>query len=712
MTLKPLVLVLLASACCAVWPSASRAADGDLPVIADGIGGVVAGAAGPEAGVWVIAETKNLPTRMVKIVVTDDKGRFLLPELPMGTYKLWVRGYGLVDSKPVDGTPGKNVNLTATPAPDAKSAAQYYPANYWFALVKVPGATEFPGTGGTGNGIAPIMKTQQNWLAQMKNCLTCHQQGDKATRELANNSVEGWAARIQQARGAGDPAIGEHGAEYSAAMGNAMAQFGRQRSLKMFADWTDSIAKGAIPPEAPPRPTGVERNLVLTLWDWGAGHFIHDIAVSDRRNPAVNANGAIYGLGRSTALIETFDPAKNQSAQIPLPGDGRSRDLDAFSNTPIVDGKGRLWMTGGNPPTQGPAADPDKYCISGGFAKFAEYYPPSVKTGGTIVVYDPATKKNEAVPDCFGSRHLAVGTGDTLFLAGDANIVGWIDTKIWGDTHDVQKAGGWCPLVMNTKEGGGVKVTADRTNWNEPGRPADAKKDTRVNGFLYGIESNPVDGSLWFAKFQPLVPTGIVRFDRGVNPPETCRAEYYEPPKLADGTYAAFAAKSLSIDSKGLVWVAFGIGQIASFDRSKCKTTSGPAAMGQQCPDGWKIYETPGPKFAGGMQGNADYHYLDWVDRADVMGLGKDTVLVPGGNSDSLIAFAPDTGKFTTLRVPYPLGFNVRSVDGRIDDPAAGWKGKAVWSTYSEVPVWHQEGGEGSSEELVRFQLRPDPLAH
>jgi hypothetical protein len=64
------------------------------------------------------------------------------------------------------------------------------------------------------------------------------------------------------------------------------------------------------------------------------------------------------------------------------------------------------------------------------------------------------------------------------------------------------------------------------------------------------------------------------------------------------------------------------------------------------------------------------------------------------------------------LRVPYPLGFNGRSVDGRIDDPQAGWKGKGVWSTFSQVPVWHQEGGEGSSEELVRFQIRPDPLAH
>src|SRR5215469_3108894 len=100
----------------------------------DDIGGIVRSAKGPEAGVWVIAETNDLPTRYIKIVVTDDQGRYVLPDLPKAKYKLWVRGYGLVDSKPVDGMPGANVELKAVPAPDAKAAAQYYPANYWWAL--------------------------------------------------------------------------------------------------------------------------------------------------------------------------------------------------------------------------------------------------------------------------------------------------------------------------------------------------------------------------------------------------------------------------------------------------------------------------------------------------------------------------------------------------------------------------------------------------
>src|SRR5437762_6042097 len=91
------------------------------------IAGVVASSKGPEAGVWVIAETTDLPTKFVKIVVTDDQGRYVVPELPKAKYRLWVRGYGLVDSKPVENTPGHQQDLTAMIAPDAKTAAEVYP---------------------------------------------------------------------------------------------------------------------------------------------------------------------------------------------------------------------------------------------------------------------------------------------------------------------------------------------------------------------------------------------------------------------------------------------------------------------------------------------------------------------------------------------------------------------------------------------------------
>ena len=85
----------------------------------DDIGGVVTGPSGPEAGVWVIAETTELPTKFARIVVTDDQGRYVVPDLPKAKYKVWVRGYGLVDSPKRDGEPGKPLNLTAVVAPTA-----------------------------------------------------------------------------------------------------------------------------------------------------------------------------------------------------------------------------------------------------------------------------------------------------------------------------------------------------------------------------------------------------------------------------------------------------------------------------------------------------------------------------------------------------------------------------------------------------------------
>src|SRR5262247_3621957 len=171
----------------------------------DDIGGVVTSSKGPEAGVWVIAETKDLPTPFIKIVVTDDRGRYVLPDLPKANYNIWVRGYGLVDSAKIKAAPGKNLNLTATLAPGPKAAAEYYPAAYWFSLIQVPGKNEFPGTGPNGNGISESIKNQAQWVRQLKTdgCVTCHQLGNKATREIPEalgtfpNSVAAWERRVK-----------------------------------------------------------------------------------------------------------------------------------------------------------------------------------------------------------------------------------------------------------------------------------------------------------------------------------------------------------------------------------------------------------------------------------------------------------------------------------------------------------------------------------
>src|SRR6516165_8776200 len=151
----------------------------------DDIGGVVTGARGPEAGVWVIAETHDTPTRLIKSVVTDDRGRYLIPDLPKANYDVWVRGYGLIDSPKVKTAPGKNLNLTAVAAPGPSAAAAYYPAQYWFALLQLPPVSDFPGTGANGNGISQSMRTQGEWIRNVVStdgCTTCHQLGNRATR--------------------------------------------------------------------------------------------------------------------------------------------------------------------------------------------------------------------------------------------------------------------------------------------------------------------------------------------------------------------------------------------------------------------------------------------------------------------------------------------------------------------------------------------------
>src|SRR5439155_977705 len=216
----------------------------------DDIGGVVTSTKGPEAGVWVIAETADVPTKFVKIVVTDDDGRYVLPQLPKANYKVWARGYGLVDSPPVLVTPGKIGNLNAAVAPNARAAAEYYPGIYWFSLLRVPDKSEFPGTGPKGNGIPENMKSQGQWLHLVKtdSCWSCHQVGDKATREIPkslghfDSSTAAWARRLLSGQ-AGNNMI------------NGLRQLGPERALAMFADWTDRIARGELKPFGTAKPT-------------------------------------------------------------------------------------------------------------------------------------------------------------------------------------------------------------------------------------------------------------------------------------------------------------------------------------------------------------------------------------------------------------------------------------------------------------------------
>jgi hypothetical protein len=715
------------------------------------ITGVVQGPQAPEAGVWVIAETKDLPTNFIKIVVTDDRGRFMLPDLPAANYRVWVRGYGLVDSTPIQSKPTANaVTLRATAAKTPQEAAKVYPGNYWLSLLEPPARAEFPGTGADGNGLGPAMQTQNHWINSLKSdCNFCHQLGNQLTRTL--DDVFAAKPELKSHADAWEWRLG------TGVRGNSMygvlTNQGKERSLKTYAAWTERIAKGDVPP-APPRPKGIERNLVVTLWDVGDDHsFMHDEISTDRRHPSVNANGPVYavsaGHGQLVVLntkdhstfaldIPTREPKEKVPSRFPAPNRpslhwgnehlwGNPPYDPADPHNPMFDSKGRVWMTSKIRANQDPAwcSDPAN--------RYAEWFPLRA-SGRQASFYDPKTGKFTLIDTCFATHHLQFDNDpdETVYfneLTGP--VFGWIDTKVYDQTHDEQKAGGWCGQVLDTNGDG--KITRP---WNMPagrggdsqlyqgdtatggagaagrgaggargGAPAfDPALDTMVSYAMYSVIPSPVDDTVWGVSER--YPGFLVRLQRGDNPPASCKTQIFKVPE------PGFDPRGVDIDSHGVVWTALAASShLASFDVGKCTDLNGPAKTdGSQCREGWTLYQTDGPKLKG-TDIPADFHYYNWVDQHDIAGFGPDTPIATGSNSDALLVLNPRTKEWTTLRVPYPLGFYSRGMDGRIDDPGAGWKGRALYANYGTHFVWHIEGGKGTKGKIVKFQIRPDPLA-
>jgi hypothetical protein len=700
-----------ATALALVMAGAAAAAPREMP---EGfISGTVKSSKGPEAGVWVIAQTDELPTPFVKIVVTDDQGRYVLPQLPNATFSIWVRGYGLADSDKVEGRPGDTaLALTAKLAADAAEAAKVYPGNYWLSLLQPPAKSEFPGTGPSGNGIPPDLKVQGQWINNVKSqCNFCHQLGNQLTRSLGHmdhlgfkTPEETWIYRTQ---------LGVRGSS----MAGAFAVFGTQAGAKVFADWTTRVANGELPP-VPARPApGAERNVVVTLWDWGVDHsFMHDEISTDKNDPTVNAYGPVYAVSAGHGRLAVLDPVENSTREITIPTRDDPRKVSsrfpppampsnfwgmrhlwgpenpADPHNPMMDRKGRVWSTSKI------REDEPAWCKEGSSNKFAKYYPLTF-SNRQASVYDPATGKFKLVDTCFATHHLQFDTDadQTLYfneLLGP--IVGWLNTREYDRTGDEQASQGWCPQIVDTNGDG--KITKP---WNKPGE-TDPKRDTEVRHNLYSVIPSPVDNSAWGASED--FPGYIIRVDRGASPPETCITEVYKVPD------PGIDPRGIDVDTNGVIWTALAASShLASFDRRQCKT---PTKLdGTGCAEGWKLYLSDGPRFKG-TDIPSDFHYYNWVDQHDVAGFGRNTPLATGSNSDAILILDPATNKWTKLRVPYPLGFYHRGLDGRIDDPTAGWKGRGLWANYGTHLIWHIEGGKGTLGKLVHFQIRPDPLAH
>lgn len=718
-------MLILALVCSAVGSNAAlraqqQPAAARVAIDADDIGGVVTGARGPEAGVWVIAETSDLGTKYRKIVVTDAQGRYVLPDLPNASYQVWVRGYGLADSAKQTARRGQSLNLRAAPESDPVKAAQIYPANYWLSLLNVPPESAFPmpsglpapGAGrgqGAAGGPGPVqpgtLASQAAFVNDAKGQIIRYQYGSVLQRNLHPGNPTYAALGLKTT------------AEVLRYAENSwqVPDFWPGRSQPVFdayVDWIDRIRGGAVPP-APPRPQGVERNLVITEWDVANDFaFVHDVASSDRRNPTVNAQGPIYGLEFHTDQLVILDPLEHRERMIPIPTQVDKSQIPTFTrqtfqypspffggevriedharpNFVVLDGKARVWTASRvNVPA---AAD---YCRGTSSNIYARRSPVNGDTVLNVAMFDPRTEKWDLIRTCFGGQHLAMAVDGTnrVFASSTQATFGWVDIDVWDKTHDQEKSQGWCRLYYDGDP-----------NFPVPGTP-------------YGPTQSPADGSLWGAVQS--VPGQIIRLSLGSNPPETCVGEMYEVPFSAfptrDGiAVSGFLPRGIDVDSQGVVWTGLAAsGHLASFDRRLCKgpLSGEQARTGRHCPEGWKLYPTPGPRL-GNSPYSADFHYYNFIDQKNGLGFGPDTPITNGTNSDSMLVLNRTTGEFITLRIPYPLGFYTRGMDVRIDDPNGGWKGRAMWATNGTRAVWASELGAGDRGRVFKLQMRPDPLA-
>ena len=709
------VAIAAASTVSPARPSAQPGASAAVAVDGDDIGGVVAGPGGPEVGVWVVAETTELPTRYAKMVVTDDQGRYLLPDLPPANYDVWVRGYGLVDSPKVRSAPGRTLDLTATIAPDAGAAAQYYPAIYWYSMLRIPDQSRFGGGSDIPEGI-----TQVDWLKQVKNvgCIGCHQLGQASTRTIPKefgefaSHEEAWIRRVQS---------GQSGEQ----MVNQLAGAFGGAPFRYYTDWTDRIARGELPHARPERPEGLERNVVVTSWEWHTGkQYLHDLIASDRRDPTVNAYGPLFGSPEySTDVMPILDPRTHEVTTFRMPvrdpdtpealgpghaagaeplqpsaywGDEKIWDTRANNHNAMFDKKGRVWLAA----TLRGTDNPD-FCRKGSDHPSARAFPLD-RSARQVTILDPGTMGYTFVDTCFGTHHLQFGydADDTLWLSGTGPVAGWVNTRTFDETGDAARSQGWSPFVLDANGNG------RRDGHVEPGQPAEPGKDRRIapGSGPYAVMPSPVDGSVWYTVGVFGGTPGVLRFAPGPDPTATGLAEVYNVPQ------PGYGIRGGDIDKDGVVWASLSSGHLASFDRRKCEgPLNGPAATGDHCPEGWSLHQYPGPGFEGLGENSAESSYYTWVDQHDTFGLGEDVPMSTANLMGGLVALKD--GRMISLRVPYPMGFYAKGFDGRIDDADAGWKGRGLWTTSGDRTPWLMEGGKGSRPRAVHLQIRPDPLA-
>jgi hypothetical protein len=372
-------------------------------------------------------------------------------------------------------------------------------------------------------------------------------------------------------------------------------------------------------------------------------------------------------------------------------------DSQTSTHNQMMDEKGRVWAT-----ARIRHPDNPDYCKKGGDHPSAKVFPLN-SASRHLSMYDPASGKWTLISTCFPTHHLifAEDANNTLWTSsgvGGLGVIGWLNRKMFEETGDEARSQGWTPFILDTNGNG------RRDEFVDAKAPVDPARDKRVAVNMYSVVVNPKDGSVWGTSLAPF-PSYVVRVAPGIDPTHTALTEIYEPP------FPAYGARGGDIDRNGVFWTSYASGHLGSFDRRKCTgPLNGPKATGKHCPEGWTLYRLPGPQFRDVTDdGSAEASYYVWVDWFNTLGLGEDVPIATGNLSDSYFALVK--GEFVTLRVPYPMGFFAKWGEGRIDDPRAGWKGRALWATSANRTVFHVEGGTENRPKVIKFQLRPDPLA-
>ena len=446
------------------------------------------------------------------------------------------------------------------------------------------------------------------------------------------------------------------------------------------------------------------------MWDWGGpATFAHDELTTDKRNPTANAYGPIYGVDwgndgflivdplehtaeeiRIPVLDPKVPPGKPQKMPVPSPywGDKLYWFDPAITNHAAMDGKGRVWMSSRFRRAREPAGVLQRPSV-GRTRAAGQQLPPgavlrsedaAVQAGRHLLRYAPRAVRIE---ERNALRQRRLQWRDRLGRHARSST----------QTGDEAAAQGWCRGVSRRQPG-----REDRSRCRSSAR---RQRD---------LQRHPAshDGSVWGAAPGPM-PGKILRID-----PKTCVGEAYEPPFDPAAGVVGYTPRGIDVDSNGVIWTALASsGHLASFDRRKCKgrcrgrrrPTANTAAKAGRC---IRCRARASEVCAATSRSTSSTTTSSTAH--NTLGLGADVPLANGTNSDSLLALQPD-GSWVVLRVPYPLGFFSRGMDGRIDDPNGGWKGRGLYADYGPNAAWHIEGGLGTRSSVVKFQLRPDPLA-